>query len=226
MTSKRVLIVDDNNLARKGIHTLLKSEPGFEVVGEAEEGSQALVLARELKPDLILMDINMPHLDGLLATRLIKRELPHTMVVMLTVSDDAGDLFEAIRSGAQGYLLKSLESEDWLKYLRDLMQGTTVPRALAQRILSELTSPVAPAEPDLALTVREHEVLRLVANAMTNKQVATTLHISEQTVKNHIKSIMHKLHARNRVELALHAGRVAQSRPSPSGRSRNWNRGR
>jgi len=215
MTPKRVLVVDDNHLARKGVRTLLKRDPEFEVVGEAEDGSQALGLARELKPDLVLMDINMPHLDGLLATRLIKRELPHTMVVMLTISDDAGDLFEAIRSGAQGYLLKSLESEDWLTYLRDLMQGTAMPRALARRILSEFTPSVAPAEPDLALTDREHEVLCLVASAMTNKQVATTLHISEQTVKNHIKNIMHKLHAKNRVELALHAERATQSRPRP-----------
>jgi len=227
MTPKGVLIVDDNHLARKGVRTLLKSDPGFEVVGEAEEGSQALVLARELKPDLILMDINMPRLDGLLATRLIKRELPHTMVVMLTVSDDAGDLFEAIRSGAQGYLLKSLEAEDWLKYLRDLMQGTAMPRALAQRILAEFTSPVAPAEPDLTLTNREHEVLRLVANAMANKQVAAMLHISEQTVKNHIKNIMQKLHAKNRVELALHAGRITQRGPSKSsGCGSDWNRER
>ena len=112
MKAKRVLIADDSTPARKAIRTLLKGDSGFEVVGEAEDGSQALVLAKEIKPDLVLMDINMPGYDGLLATRLIKRELPRMVVVMLTVSDDAGDLFEAIRSGAQGYLLKSLEPED------------------------------------------------------------------------------------------------------------------
>jgi DNA-binding NarL/FixJ family response regulator len=158
------------------------------------------------------MDINMPRCDGLLATRLIKRELPHVIVVVLTVSDDAGDLFEAIRSGAQGYLLKSLEPEDWLEYLRDLVRGAAMPRALAQRILAEFASPEAPAEPDLTLTEREHEVLHLVASALTNKQVAAALYISEQTVKNHIKSIMRKLHARNRVELTLHAKRLASQR--------------
>jgi DNA-binding NarL/FixJ family response regulator len=217
MNVERVLLADDSPLARTAIRTLLKKNSGFEVVGEAEDGSQVLALARKLEPDLVLMDINMPRCDGLLATRLVKRELPHIVVVILTVSDDAGDLFEAIRSGAQGYLLKSLEPEDWLEYLRDLMQGVAMPRALAQRILAEFTPPVAPTGPDLALTEREHEVLHLVASAMTNKQVASALYISEQTVKNHIKNIMHKLHAKNRVELALHAERVTQPRPRPLG---------
>jgi len=209
MSLKRVLLVDDSLLARRAVRTLLRRDSGLTVIGEAEDGSQALALARELRPDLILMDINMPRCDGLLATRLIKRELPQTVVVMLTVSDDASDLFEAIRSGAQGYLLKSLEPEEWLKYLRDLMQGAAMPRALAQRILAEFAPPVEPTKLDLALTEREREVLRLVASAMTNKEVATELHISEQTVKNHIKSIMQKLHAKNRVELTLHAKRIA-----------------
>jgi DNA-binding NarL/FixJ family response regulator len=216
VNAERVLLADDSPLARKAIRTLLGRDSGFEVVGEAGDGSQALGLARELRPSLILMDINMPRCDGLLATRLIKRELPRTKVVILTVSDDAGDLFEAIRSGAQGYLLKNLEPEEWLEYLRDLVQGTAMPRALAQRILVEFAAAIAPTEPGLALTEREHEVLHLVANAMTNKQVATALYISEQTVKNHIKSIMQKLHARNRVELTLHARRLAsRHRESP-----------
>jgi len=164
---------------------------------------------------LVLIDINMPRCDGLLATRLIKRELPHAKVVIMTVSDDASDLFEAIRSGAQGYLLKSLEPEVWLEYLRDFMQGAAMSRALAQRMLTEFTMPAAPTEPDLVLTEREQEVLHLVASAMTNKQVAAALYISEQTVKNHIKSIMQKLHARNRVELTLHVRRRASQRREP-----------
>jgi DNA-binding NarL/FixJ family response regulator len=212
---ERVLLADDSPLARKAIRTLLGRDSRFEVVGEAEDGSQALALAREHRPRLILMDINMPRCDGLLATRLIKRELPHVVVVILTVSDDSGDLFEAIRSGAQGYLLKSLEPEDWLEYLRDLMQGATIPRAVAGRIMAEFAPPAAPTEPDLALTEREREVLHLVASAMTNKQVAATLYISEQTVKNHIKSIMQKLHAKNRVELTLHAKRLASKHREP-----------
>ncbi len=221
MRAERVLLVDDSPLARSAIRTLLRKDPGFKVVGEAEDGFQALNLARERGPDLILMDINMPRCDGLLATRLIKRELPHAKVIILTVSDDASDLFEAIRSGAQGYLLKSLDLEDWLEYLRDLMQDAAMPRALARRILSEFTLPVA-TEPDVALTGREREVLRLVARAMTNKQVAAALYISEQTVKNHIKSIMRKLRATNRVELTLHAEQLAAQQRKPRN---NGNRG-
>lgn len=109
---QRVLVADDSPLAREAIRTLLRADPDFEVVGEARDGIQALNMVRELRPDLVLMDINMPRCDGLLATRLIKRELPRTTVVILTVSDDAGDLFEAVKSGAQGYLLKNLEPPD------------------------------------------------------------------------------------------------------------------
>lgn len=158
------------------------------------------------------MDINMPRCDGLLATRMIKREFPYAVVVILTVSDDAGDLFEAISSGAQGYLPKNLDPEDWLECLRDLARGEAVPRDLAQRILAEFTPRATSAEPDPGLTQREHEVLRLVAAAKTDKQMAATLYISEQTVKNHLKSIRHKLHARNRVELALAARRLDSQR--------------
>lgn len=206
MTAKRVLLADDSHLARRAIRTLLKGEPGFEVVGEAQDGFEALDLVRELGPDLILMDLDMPRCDGLLATRLIKRESPFVEVVVLTVSDDAGDLFEAIRSGAQGYLLKSLDPEDWLESLRNLARHEAMPQDLAQRILAEFAAQAPP--PDSNLSEREREVLQLVAAAMTNKQVADALHISEQTVKNHIKNIMRKLRLKNRVELALYAKRL------------------
>lgn len=214
MTRQRVLLADDNALARQAVSSLIGRADDFELVGEAADGLEALKLARELRPDLILMDINMPGYDGLLATRLIKRELPQVTIVILTVSDDASDLFEALKSGAQGYLLKSLNPDDWIEYLRGLSGGDRpVSRELAKRILAEFTSMASPPEPDLKLTDREHEVLRLVAQAMTNKQIATALYISEQTVKNHLKNIMQKLQLKSRVELALHAHRIVRDRP-------------
>lgn len=212
MNRQRVLVADDSPLAREAVTSVLRREVDFAVVGEAGNGLEALALARDLMPDVILMDINMPSCDGLLATRLIKRELPYVAVVMLTVSGDASDLFEAIKSGAQGYLLKSLEPQDWLAYLQALVQGDrSVSDDLAQRILAEFARPPEVPEPDLRLTEREKEVLRLVAGAMTNKEVAAQLHISDQTVKNHLKNIMQKLQLRNRVELALHAQRLVRA---------------
>lgn len=216
MSRTRVLLADDNPLARRAVRTLIKQDPKLEVVGEAEDGFEALTMAKDLMPDLVLMDINMPGCDGLLATRLIKRELPYAMVVMLTVSDDATDLFEAVRSGAQGYLLKSLDPEEWLEYLRSLCRGEAMPQEVARRILDEFASRPASPEADLRLTEREREVLRLVGAAMSNRQVANTLDITEQTVKNHIKNIMSKLHLRSRVELALHArGLLPEHRGAP-----------
>lgn len=207
MNVKRVLVADDSPIARKAIRSLLKREPEFRLVGEAEDGHEAISLSRELEPDLILMDIDMPRCDGLLATRLIKRELPHATITMLTVSDDAANLFEALRSGAQGYLLKSLAPADWLECLHSLARDDATPPSLAQRILAEFSP--SPTPPESNLTDRETEVLRLVASAMTNRQVAEQLYISEQTVKNHIKSLLRKLRLKNRVELALHAKRLA-----------------
>lgn len=219
MSNVRVLVADDSPLAREAVISILAQDPDFAVVGEAADGHQALTRARELLPDLILMDINMPGTDGLLATRLIRRELPHVTVVMLTVSDDARDLFEAIKSGAQGYLLKNLEPGDWLAYLRGLMQGDwEMPREMANRILAEFAAPApAPigAEASDGLTVREAEVLHMVAQAATNREIAQTLCISEYTVKNHIKNILEKLQMRNRVELALYA----KGRFPPAGKS-------
>lgn len=208
--SVRLLIADDSPLARSAISSVLAADPYFTVVGEAQDGYEALQMVRDLQPEMVLMDINMPRCDGLLATRLIKRQAPQTVVVMLTVSDDAADLFEAIRNGAQGYLLKSLAPQDWLAYLRGFAQGDwSMPRQMANRILAEFsaaTSPPAPAES--GLTDRETEVLRLVARAMTNREIADTLVISEQTVKNHLKNILHKLHLKNRVDLAVYARRL------------------
>ena len=218
MNGKRALLVDDNPLARRAVRALLARDPDFEVIGEAQDGFEALAMAGELVPDLILMDINMPRCDGLLTTRLIKRELPYATVVILTVSDDATDLFEAIRSGAQGYLPKSLDPGDWMECLKSLCRGDAMRQDTAHRILVEFASKPAPPGSSLRLTPREREILDLVGNALANREVATTLGVSEQTVKNHIKNMMNKLRLKNRVQLALYARRLIPdpgNRPDP-----------
>lgn len=224
----RLLIADDSPHARAAITSVVARAPEFAVVGEAKDGYEALQMAGALRPDMVLMDITMPRCDGLLATRLLKRRQPETVVVILTVSDDAADLFEAIRSGAQGYLLKSLDPGDWLAYLRGFAQGHwTMPREMAERILAEFGAAARPAAarsrpgpgpgpaPAAGLTARETEVLRLVARAMTNREIAGTLGISEQTVKNHLKHIVQKLHLKNRVDLAIYARRAGLDRSGP-----------
>jgi DNA-binding NarL/FixJ family response regulator len=203
----RVLIVDDHILSRKGIASILREHAGFAVAGEAADGREAVEKARSLLPDLVLMDIGMPVLSGLEATRLIKSELPQIKIVMLSVSDDARDFFEAIKNGAQGYLLKNMETEGWTDYLLSIASGDEpVPRALAARILQEFARPPAPNQEEYhALTGREREVLLLAAKGLGNKEIAGKLYISESTAKNHLRSIMDKLHLRNRVQLAAFA---------------------
>ncbi|HEY8371092.1 MAG TPA: response regulator transcription factor [Thermodesulfobacteriota bacterium] len=212
----RVVIADDSPDARAAIRSVLGRDPMFEVVGEAADGHEALRLVAERSPDMVLMDLAMPRCDGLLATRLVKRRAPEVTVVVLTVSDDPRDLFEAIRNGAQGYLLKRLHPADWLDYLRRLATGdAAIPREVAARILAEFDTgarPAAPAPTEVGLTEREAEVLRLVARAMTNKEIGETLGISEQTVKNHLKHIVQKLHLKNRVDLAMYAARLGLDR--------------
>ncbi len=209
----RTLIVDDSELARRGIRAILGASPQFEVVGEATDGEEGLAGARVLAPDLVLMDLRMPGLGGLEAIRLIKEELPAAIVVVVSVSDDPQDLFEAIRSGAQGYLIKNVEPNIWLEYLGALVQGDTrISRAIADRILGEFVRPdAAPRGALPTLTSREEEILGLVARGLANKEIAARLGIVEGTVKRHLQNILAKLHLRNRVELATYA--VTRDRP-------------
>lgn len=208
----RILLVDDHALFRAGIASLLASRKGLEVVGQAVDGQEALEAARQLKPDLVLMDLHMPGVNGIEATRNIRSELPQVKVVMLTVSDRDQDLFEAIKNGAHGYLLKNLEPEELFDYLAGVSRGEApLSRTMAAKILSEFASQASrtrepsPSQPSGDLTAREREVLRLVASGATNKEIAAALTLTENTVKNHLRNILEKLHLENRVQAAAYA---------------------
>lgn len=206
MKETRVLIVDDHALSRKGIQSILAPEPRFRVVGEAADAFEALQKVEELRPDLILMDIRMPEVSGLEATRRIKAQHPQVIVVILSVSDDVGDFFEAIKSGAQGYLLKDMNPEQWIDYLRSVVGGDTpVSRELARQLLDEFRSDPGAPGPEPMISERELEVLRKVAEGLSNREIGEELHIAESTVKNHLRNILEKLHLRNRAQLVAYA---------------------
>ncbi len=205
----RVLLADDHPLFRAGVASLLRAS-GVEVVGEAGDGAEALEQARRLKPDLVLMDITMPGGDGLEATRRIKAELPATRVVMVTVSDDDDDLFEAVRSGADGYLLKNMSEEDLSRTLDAVAAGEpALSPALAARVVAEFAKPVGACDEErtAALTPRESDVLQLVATGATNREIAAALTLTENTVHFHVGNILAKLCLKNRAQAAVYAVR-------------------
>jgi DNA-binding NarL/FixJ family response regulator len=215
----KVLLVDDHTLFRQGLNSLLASQHDFEVVGEAEDGLEALVKAQELRPDLILMDVTMPGCDGLEATRLIKQAMPEARIVMLTVHDEDEKLFEAIKQGAAGYVLKNTAAETLIPMLRGVMRDeAAMSTGLAMRILEEfgrLTQQGAcPPEEELpVLTPREKEVLGLVATGAMDKEIADELTISLSTVKTHVRNILAKLHTTSRHQAADYAVRSGLIRP-------------
>ena len=202
----RILIVDDHALVRDGIASLLRAQ-GYDVVGEAENGLQAIEKARALAPDLVLMDIQKPHLGGLEATRLLKAEMADLRVVILTVSDGEQDLFDAIKSGASGYLLKDLEQEEFFDSLRAVERGEAViPRRLAGHILDEFRAlSTERNSTHLYLSEREREILRMVAAGKTRKEMALALHLSESAIKFHMRKILDKLHLQNRAQVVAWA---------------------
>jgi DNA-binding NarL/FixJ family response regulator len=212
----RILLADDHTLFREGLAGILDSQPDLDVVGEAGDGIEALVKAKELLPDLILMDILMPGCDGLEATKQIKQELPDVTIVILTVRDDEEKLFQAIKNGAQGYLLKNMSSTLIVKLLRGAMQGeAAITSEMAGRMLEEFRrlSREAPLDigDDADLTRREIEVLGKVATGATDKEIADELTISIHTVKSHMRNILAKLHVGTRREatrIARHKGLV------------------
>ncbi len=204
----RVMLVDDRPLIRNGIASLLISR-GHEVVAEANDGLEALRLVEDTNPELILMDIQMPGMGGLEATRLIIAQRPESKIVMLTVSDDENDLFEAVKSGAQGYLLKDLETHQFFEALDAIDRGEAViPTRLASNLLAEFrANDQREPDPIDPLSPREQGVLDLVSQGLTNKEVADGLYISENTVKFHMKNILDKLHLRNRSQVIAWAAR-------------------
>ncbi|HEV8353010.1 MAG TPA: response regulator transcription factor [bacterium] len=212
----RVLLADDHPLFRDGVRSLLEAR-GTQVVGEAGDGREAVEAAVRLRPDVVLMDITMPTMTGLEATRLIKAQAPEIKIVMLTVSDDDRMLFEAIKSGAQGYLLKDLQAKEFFDLLGGIDRGEApISRVLAGRILEEFSRQrPAPADagPRDELTEREQDVLRAVSRGATNREVAAALFISENTVKFHMKNILDKLHLRSRGEVIAYAARKAWPLP-------------
>jgi len=221
----RILIADDHTLFRDSLRSLLTSR-GFEVIGEAGDGREAVDLTRSLQPDIVLMDLSMPGLDGLAATRLISAEMSQVKVVVLTGSDEDAQLFEAIKSGAQGYLLKNIESKELFALLEGVGRGEpALTPLLAAKLLQEFARPPRPAvephDPD-ALTDREQEVLELLVGGVTsNRRLALKLGVSENTVKFHVRNILDKLHLNNRAQVvgfALRHGIVAPANETKSPR--------
>ncbi|MFQ5852793.1 MAG: response regulator [Candidatus Binatia bacterium] len=221
MEAIRILLVDDHALFRDGMASLLAEQADFEVVGEAENGGEAVEKARELEPDLILMDIYMPGGDGLATTRLIKEEMPSVKIVMLTISEEDQKLFEAIKGGAQGYLLKKMKAQQFLEMLRGISRGEApISHAMAAKILAEFArqaSRDSEAAPRVQLTPRERDVLELLTKGATNKEIAAALGISENTVKNRLKNILERLHLENRVQAVAYALEKGLVKRTPSG---------
>lgn len=213
MDGIRVMICDDHALFRRGLIMVLDGEDDIEVVGEAEDGEEAVAKVTELVPDVVLMDVRMPMVDGIEATRRIAEQVPTTKILMLTVSDEEADLYEAIKAGATGYLLKEISIEEVAAAVRAVVAGQSlISPSMASKLLTEFTSLAKRAEersamPSPRLTERELEVLRLVAQGKSNREIAGDLYISENTVKNHVRNILEKLHLHTRMEAVMYAVR-------------------
>lgn len=209
----RVMICDDHALFRRGLIMVLEAEDDIEVVGEAEDGRDAVERVADIVPDVVLMDVRMPEVDGIEATRLISDQAPSAKILMLTVSDEESDLYEAIKAGATGYLLKEISIEEVASAVRAVVSGQSlISPSMASKLLTEFTNLAKRADertsvPTPRLTERELEVLRLVAQGMSNREIAGELYISENTVKNHVRNILEKLHLHTRMEAVMYAVR-------------------
>ncbi len=207
----RILLVDDQRLMREGLRTLLELEPDLEVVGEAGDGETALEACAALQPDVVLMDIRMPGMDGVEATRRMRERWPETRVIILTTFDDDAYVFEGLRAGALGYLLKDVSGEELAEAVRTVAAGgALIQPSVARKVVAEfarLAPPARPAEEGLPepLSEREREVLRLVAQGLTNREIAARLHLTEGTVKNYVTSVLQKMGVRDRTQAVLRA---------------------
>ena len=205
----RVLLVDDQELVRAGFRLILDSADGIEVVGEAADGAQAVSAARSLRPDVVLMDVRMPDVDGIAATRSLTRELPDTRVLVHTTFDLDEHVYDALQAGAAGFLLKDVPMEDLIAAVRAVHAGASllspsVTRRLVEEYASRRTTTPVTAPP-ASLTAREHEVLLLVARGLSNAEIAEALVVSEATVKTHVTAVLAKLGLRSRVQAVVHA---------------------
>jgi DNA-binding NarL/FixJ family response regulator len=208
----RVLVVDDQELFRRGLTMLLAIEPGIEVIGEAGDGVEGTTLATTAAPDVILLDIRMPKRSGIEACLAIKDAVPSAKIIMLTVSDEEADLYEAVKSGAAGYLLKDSSIEEVAQAVRVVADGQSlISPSMAVKLIDEFKQMSRPEREHvpggLRLTERELEVLRLVAKGMNNREIARQLYISENTVKNHVRNILEKLQLHSRMEAVMYAVR-------------------
>jgi DNA-binding NarL/FixJ family response regulator len=200
----RLLLVDDENLIRRGLKALLKLEPDLEIVGEAENGQVALSLVESLHPDVVLMDIRMPIMDGVAATREMGQNFPQTKVLILTTFADEEYVTQALRYGASGYLLKDTPSDELAHAVRSVYKGYTQIGPGLGKVMTQLPAPPKSPPPGWTeLTPREIEILRLIAIGASNKEIALTLYITEKTVKNHISSILSRLNLRDRTQIAI-----------------------
>ena len=209
----RVLIVDDHALFRRGLQMVLEGEPDIDVVGEAGDGHEAVAAAEKTTPDVVLMDVRMPKRSGIEATRAIKEVLPSVKILMLTISDEEADLYEAIKAGASGYLLKEISIDEVANAVRSVQAGQSlISPSMASKLLTEFAAMVKRRDernqvPGPRLTERELEVLKLVAKGMNNRDIGSELFISENTVKNHVRNILEKLHLHSRMEAVVYAVR-------------------
>ncbi|HWB72252.1 MAG TPA: response regulator transcription factor [Egibacteraceae bacterium] len=209
----RVVVADDHALFRRGLEMVLESEPDIEVVAEASDGNEVVGLAVEHAPDLVLMDVRMPGQGGIEATKAIKDAVPNTKILMLTISDEEEDLYEAIKAGASGYLLKEISIDEVAAAIRSVHAGQSlISPSMASKLLNEFAAMARKDKekqqmPAPRLTDREMEVLALVAQGLNNRDIARKLFISENTVKNHVRNILEKLHLHSRMEAVVYAVR-------------------